>query len=137
MKDHFVWETKLAGGRYYPVFGDSTIQHLHDGVGSERAEMVNVKMDGKGEDWYNRGLLIFSKSKDTLNVPLVHYNNFVKSIHSLFELFPYYVWEHLDVGLYRFTGYSKIKNSGVVRINNDYTFTLLGEIVSSSGILPN
>jgi len=129
MKDYFVWETKLANGRYYPIFSDSTIQHLHSGVGSESAEIVNVKMNRGGEDWYNRGLLIFSKGKDTLNVPLMYYNNFVKSVHSLFELFPYYVWERLDIDLYRFIGYGEVNNLGVVRINSDCTFTLLGEIV--------
>ena len=129
MKDHFVWETKLANGRYYPIFSDSTIQHLHSGVGSESAEIVNVKMNRGGEDWYNRGLLIFSKGKDTLNVPLMYYNNFIKSMYGLFELFPYYVCELLDAGLYRFVGYGEVKNSGVVRINDDYTFTLLGDII--------
>ena len=140
MKRYYVWQTVQKGGyefngilyngRFYP----KTPMGLHSGFGSTNSEIVNIVSHNKGEHFINLGITLFSKAttgsvQSFLDCPLVYFNNFINSSFSLLELFPNYVWEHLDVNLFRLTGYGRTKNSGVLRVNKDYTFTLLGDIV--------
>ena len=140
MKDkYYVFETEQKGGyefagkyyagRFYPK------NDLINGFGSDRPDIVNITTASCTDERINYGITLFSSQNRSsvltyLDCPLIYFNNFVDSSFSLFELFPDYIWEQLDNSLYRFTGYGKVKNSGIARLNSDdYTFTLLGDIV--------
>ena len=138
MKDYYVWETEQKGGhefagnyypgRFYPK------NDLINSFGSDRPDVVNITASMHTKECINYGIALFSKqSTGKVRVfhdsPLIYFNNLIDSSFLLFEMFPNYVWEHLGSDLYRFVGYGEIKNSGIIRINEDYTFTLLGDII--------
>lgn len=136
---YYVWQTEQKGGyefdgvmhagRFYP----KNNLGAHDGFGSSEPNVVNVVSHKNGENWVNYGIALFSKQatgkvESFLNCPLVYFNNFIDSSFLLFELFPNYVWEQLDTGLYRFTSYGDGGRVGIVRIKEDYTFAVLGQM---------